>query len=91
MRTTLMFVGDENGLRDYPRVGDRRRSIAQRDPEFGRQVTQRRLALKMSQKEFSYISGIHEVSLSRVETATSPLTDKMRKRIEDALNELEAR
>lgn len=91
MKTITLFIGDENGLRSGVDDSDGRRArhASALDPEFGHQIRLRREALDLTQTEFGEYIGVHQVTLSRIETATVPLTKKMRILIENGLRKAE--
>jgi predicted transcriptional regulator len=93
MRTTLLFVGDDEGLRDVDqmqtRVGKRVKNAAPPDPAFGKMIRERRLALDIQQVEFAKLCGVHQVTMSRYETATTSVPRERRTRIENILRRLE--
>lgn len=89
MKTTLLFVGDENGLRDVSpqerKKKDERVSTATHDKAYGKQLKRTRQMLGKTQQEMADAIGIHQVTYCRIETATTPLTDNMRDRIRAAV------
>lgn len=89
MRTTLLFIGDEKGLRDFRATPDRRISTAKPEAYYGREVKLRRVALEVTQTELANLIGVHQVTLSRIETAAIALTSTMHARIEAVLQALE--
>lgn len=94
MRTTPLFRGDEDGLWDYAEIGEVsgrvvKKQRVKQDPAFGRKIKRRRLALGIKQDEFAAMCGIHQVTMSRYETATTGVPDERRAHIEKVLNDLE--
>lgn len=91
MKTVPLFIGDEKGLRswvpDLKRKPNRPKPVF--DPEFGRRVKLARVMADLSQVEFSKMLGIHQVTLSRIETATGPLSQANRDLIEMAIEILQ--
>lgn len=90
-RPITLIVADENGLRNPESVkeADKRLSSARPDKAFGLQIKRRRMTVDLSQEELAKLIGIHSVTLSRLETGSAPLTDKMRRRIETVFEALE--
>ena len=90
MKSITLIVGDENGLRGQDQLDGRKmRKASAPDPIFGSQVRSRRKALKITQEDFGQLVGVHPVTLSRIETGTAPVTERMRIRLDHFLTVLE--
>lgn len=98
MKTTPLFYGNEGGLFDYvevgaevPRTRMRKRGAEKTkpDPEFGRRIRRVRMAAGLIQEDFARMCGVHQITLSRYETASIGVPPARRKAIEEVLNKLE--
>lgn len=90
MQSTTLIIGDEFGLRGGETLKvDRRKTDSVRDPQFGHWVKVERVRFGFTQVEFADAVGIHQVTLSRIETAINPITADLKKRIQDTFYKIQ--